>query len=269
MIKVFTCDAETQLSDIEVSGWGNAHLMKVSVATGIMEDVSLAVTPEGDITFASNPIQYVYSDEPKELFIEMGYEPYQIKPVSAIVRDMDAADYVVTWNGIGFDYKVFMPYDEIGVIYPEGTTNPTVKNQTEEIVAKSIDMRALTRKGTGGFGKLEGAGQATLGRGKTEGGYGGLSALMWWKEYKRIDVEGDDFFSSTTDNRIQLPSGAKFRDPIEPLRDITTYCMGDTELTREIFWFGVKNGYILIDSFKEDVGVKRVTASWSETILGE
>lgn len=77
--RVVYFDLETQKSASEVGGWGNSHLMKLSV--GVVWDSK-----------AGNYFTYLENDAPK------------------LVEKLKSADLVVGFNVIGFDYSVLQPY---------------------------------------------------------------------------------------------------------------------------------------------------------------
>jgi DEAD/DEAH box helicase domain-containing protein len=77
--RVVYFDLETQKSASEVGGWGNSHLMKLSV--GVVWD-----SKDGKY------FTYLENDAPK------------------LVEKLKSADLVVGFNVIGFDYSVLQPY---------------------------------------------------------------------------------------------------------------------------------------------------------------
>ena len=74
-------DLETQKSADDVGGWGNSHLMKISV--GVIWDS-----------------------------LEEKYISYWEKDAKQLVEKLKSADLVVGFNVIGFDYSVLQPYSE-------------------------------------------------------------------------------------------------------------------------------------------------------------
>lgn len=77
--RVVVFDLETQRSAEEVGGWGNAHLMRVSVG----------------VTWDS---------------IDKKFEAFDEKNMGALLKKLQSADVVVGFNQIGFDYKVLSAY---------------------------------------------------------------------------------------------------------------------------------------------------------------
>lgn len=72
-------------------------------------------------------------------------------------RVLEAADRVVSWNGIGFDVPVF-------------DTGYLTVGRGPLVIKDHVDLMVLLRESSGRFWKLTDVAQATLGRGKTEDG---------------------------------------------------------------------------------------------------
>ena len=130
-------DLETQKSAEEVGGWGHADKMLMSV--GCIWD---AITEE--------------------------FEDYEEHQVQELIEKLAAADLVVGFNTVGFDYKVLKGYTML-----DFKTIP------------SFDMIQAVHKANGfrvGLGTL---GQETLGVPKSADG---LQALEWFKEGKMEEI---------------------------------------------------------------------------------
>ncbi len=80
--RVVYFDLETQKGADEVGGWGNSHLMKLSV--GVVWDS-----------------------------LEEKYISYWEKDAEKLVEKLKSADLVVGFNVIGFDYSVLQPYSKV------------------------------------------------------------------------------------------------------------------------------------------------------------
>jgi DEAD/DEAH box helicase domain-containing protein len=97
------------------------------------------------------------------------------------------------------------------------------------LYSKSVDMLAVLSKKLGFRVKLASLAQATLGRGKTGSG---TESVEWWR------------------------SG----DPALRQR-VVDYCKMDVELTRDLYLFGKRNGYVVIEDLKQG-GRRQVAVSW-------
>jgi len=100
---------------------------------------------------------------------------------------------------------------------------------TSFLYARSVDMLVHLSKSLGFRVKLDSLAQATLGRGKTGTG---TESVEWWR------------------------SG----DP-ELRRKVAEYCRMDVEITRDIYLFGKKNGYVFIEDLRRG-GRRQVSVSW-------
>jgi DEAD/DEAH box helicase domain-containing protein len=80
--RVVYFDLETQKGADDVGGWGNSHLMKLSV--GVVWDS-----------------------------LEEKYISYWEKDAEKLVEKLKSADLVVGFNVIGFDYSVLQPYSKV------------------------------------------------------------------------------------------------------------------------------------------------------------
>ncbi|MBM3325167.1 MAG: DUF1998 domain-containing protein, partial [Calditrichaeota bacterium] len=89
----------------------------------------------------------------------------------------------------------------------------------------SLDMLLEVEKQAGLRLKLDTIARATLGVQKLADG---LQSIAWWKE-GRLDL-------------------------------IETYCRQDIEITRDLFFFGLQNGYLLYE--RKDFGVVRIPVNW-------
>ena len=81
-LRIVYFDLETQKGSDEVGGWGNSHLMKLSV--GVVWDS-----------------------------LEEKYISYWEKDAERLIEKLKTADLVVGFNIIGFDYSVLQPYSKI------------------------------------------------------------------------------------------------------------------------------------------------------------
>jgi DEAD/DEAH box helicase domain-containing protein len=99
----------------------------------------------------------------------------------------------------------------------------------EFLYAKSTDMLSILSRKLGFRVKLETLAQATLGAGKTGSG---TESVEWWR------------------------SG----DPVQR-QMVVDYCKKDVELTRDLYLFGKKNGYVTVEDFKRG-GQRRIDVSW-------
>jgi DEAD/DEAH box helicase domain-containing protein len=92
---------------------------------------------------------------------------------------------------------------------------------------KSIDLLSAIKDSLGRRLKLDSVAQATLGRGKI--GHG-LDAVKWW-------AEGE----------------------IEKVRK---YCLDDVKLTKEVYEFALKNGFLWYSDFGEKRKIPLDTSAW-------
>ena len=174
-------DLETQKSADDVGGWGNSHLMKMSV--GVVWD-----SVDGEF--------HVYLEE----------------QAGDLVRKLQTADLVVGFNVIGFDYAVLQPYaNKLGVDLQELPTHDMLAD-----VHKKLNHRL----------SLDNLASCTMGTNKSADG---LKALQWFKEGK-MDL-------------------------------ITEYCIQDVRVTRDLFLFGEKNGYVEYDSRSR--GRQKMEVDWN------
>jgi DEAD/DEAH box helicase domain-containing protein len=126
-------DVETQFLADEVGGWDKKELMKVSVAV-------------------------TYNTREKQ------YRQYTEATVPRLLDELFAADLVVGFNTLGFDYAVLQPY---GLRPLAGLP--------------SLDLLAEIKKTLGFRLKLDSLAQATL---KAEKSADGLQAVAWFREGK-------------------------------------------------------------------------------------
>lgn len=161
-------DVETRRSAAEVGGWQNADKMGVSVA--VLYD-SLA-------------------DE---------YFSYTEMELPQMLEKMKAAQLVVGFNSLRFDYEVLKPYaSALSMIVPDLWRLPSLD------ILQKIHERLNYRI------SLDNLCKATLNVAKTADG---CQALKWWKESR--------------------------------IAEIAEYCRKDVELTRELYLFGLREGYLL------------------------
>jgi len=130
-------DLETQKSAQEVGGWDNKHQMRLSFA----------------VTYSTRNGCFV------------GYEEVD---VPALIAELSAADRVVGYNVIGFDYAVLSGYSSF-----DFSRLPTLDLMVD--IATKIGFRP----------KLDDVVQATLHVGKRADG---LAALRWFREGRFAEI---------------------------------------------------------------------------------
>lgn len=148
-------DVETRRSATDVGGWKNAGKMGVSVA--------------------------VLYDSKEDCFFS-----YAQDELAQMFSRMAAADAVIGFNSIRFDYKVLAPFN-----VEAGEINGKPFNLIE---LPSVDLLQKIEEKLGYRVSLDNLGTTTLGAPKTSDG---LQALRWWKkgmiaeitDYCRKDVE--------------------------------------------------------------------------------
>lgn len=125
-------DLETQRSANDVGGWGNKARMGMSVG----------------VTYSSASEQYVIYPEAE---------------AEALISEIMAADLVIGYNHVSFDYEVLMGYS------------------TWEIAAatRSLDLMVDIEEKLGHRLKLEAIAAACLGSGKSADG---IDAIKWWQQ---------------------------------------------------------------------------------------
>ena len=158
-------DVETRRSAAEVGGWHKAGQMGVSVA--VLYD-SLA-------------------DE---------YFSYSQEALPGLFDRLRAADLVVGFNSLRFDYAVLAPFA------------PCALRDLP-----SLDLLQRVQERLNYRVSLDNLGQASLGEPKSADG---LQALRWWKEGR--------------------------------CEEIAAYCRKDVELTRRLYLFGLREGYLLFSN---------------------
>lgn len=174
------------------------------------------------ITFdleTKNFFQDVGSNDPADLDISVvcihdsetdQYTSYLEHDLSKLWPIMESADMLITWNGDHFDIPLLNKY------YPGDLTK-----------IKSLDLMKEVQKVLGRRLKLDGVGEATLGKNKT--GHG-IDAVTWWNNGE-IDK-------------------------------LISYCIEDVRLTRELYDFAVLNKCL---KYKDLGGIREVkldTTSW-------
>lgn len=131
-MQITTFDLETRALARELGGW------KKFIAAGGGGISALVTLTEGPTTSAPG---------------SEGVGLYDDHCLDRAWPVLEAADHLVSWNGIGFDV-------------------PVLENCRGEklAVTKHVDLMVLLREASGRFWKLTDVAQATLGRGKTEDG---------------------------------------------------------------------------------------------------
>ena len=128
--------------------------------------------------------------------------------VDQLIEHLQAADLVVGFNIIGFDYTVLRGYSKF-----EFKTLNTLD------ILREIHQRLRYRV------SLDSVGKATL---NAEKSADGLMALKWFKE-GRMDL-------------------------------IEKYCQQDVELTRDLFYYGLEEHFLLFD--RKNEGRMRIPLDW-------
>jgi DEAD/DEAH box helicase domain-containing protein len=136
--RLLVFDLETQRSAEEVGGWHNAHLMRLALA----------------VTWDSR---------------EQRFETYREADVEALLAKLQAADLVVGFNVLGFDYRVLRGYTD-----RDFRTLPT------------FDLLDAVHARLGFRLKLGHLGEETLGVAKSGDG---LQSLRWWSEGRIDQIE--------------------------------------------------------------------------------
>lgn len=131
-------DLETQRSANDVGGWDRKADMKMSVG----------------VTYSSAKNAYMIYDESN---------------VQDLIDELCAADVVVGFNHIYFDYEVLMGY-----------TILDLKQQT-----RNLDLMLDLEKELEHRPKLDAVAAETLGEGKTAVG---TDAIKWWQEGRIMDI---------------------------------------------------------------------------------
>jgi DEAD/DEAH box helicase domain-containing protein len=127
-------DLETRMTAKDVGGWGFVAKMGVSVA----------------VTYSTH---------------QQAYRIYVQDEVDGLIAELKAADLVVGFNHVGFDYEVLM--------------GQTIFDFREEV--KDLDMLVDLNRILGHKISLDAVASATLGSGKTADG---LDAIRWWQQGK-------------------------------------------------------------------------------------
>ena len=131
-------DLETQRTAGDVGGWSGKAKMGMSIG----------------VTYSTATGQYhIYGE----------------KDTDALVQQLLAADLVVGFNQIYFDYEVLMAY--------------TILDLRDQL--RSLDLMLELEKGLDHRPKLEAVAMASLGVGKSADG---LQAIRWWQEGKILEI---------------------------------------------------------------------------------
>ena len=175
---VVVFDLETQRSAAEVGGWNKAHLMGLSV--GVVWDSH-----------------------------EQGCTTYLEKDIDRLLEHLQAADLIVGFNILGFDYSVLRGYSPFDF---RRLNTLDILREVHQQLRYRVSLDAL--------------GRATLNAPKSADG---LDALRWFKQ-GRLDLIAD-------------------------------YCQKDVELTRDLFYFGLRENYLLFD--RKNEGRMRIPVAWN------
>jgi DEAD/DEAH box helicase domain-containing protein len=170
-------DLETQFLADEVGGWGQKAAMKISVA----------------VTYSSR---------------EGRFRQYTEGQIPELLRQLHAADLVVGFNVINFDYAVLQAYTPLDLSK-----------------LRTLDMLVEVTRSLGHRLKLDTLAQATL---NAEKSADGIQAVKWWREGN--------------------------------LGDLLAYCQKDVEITRDLWEFGRKHGYLLYED--KFAGLLKAPVSW-------
>lgn len=176
--RVVVFDLETQRSAAEVGGWNKAHLMGLSV--GVVWDSH-----------------------------EQGCTPYFEEDIDRLLEHLQAADLIVGFNILGFDYSVLRGYSPFDF-----------RRLNTLDILREVHQQLRYRV------SLDSLGRATLNAPKSADG---LDALRWFKQ-GRLDLIAD-------------------------------YCQKDVELTRDLFYFGLRENYLLFD--RKNEGRMRIPVAWN------
>lgn len=169
-------DLETQKLADEVGGWKNISKMRVSIAVTYSESTGLLTFREED--------------------------------VPALVEFLKAAQLVVGFNHVRFDYEVLRPY-----------TNENLRALANLDILQSVESSLGFRL------SLDHLAEATLGKKKS--GHG-TDAAAWFREGKMDLIE--------------------------------RYCKDDVLLTRDLYRFGLENGFLKYK--RKDRSVAKVVVDW-------
>lgn len=177
-------DVETRRSAGEVGGWGKADKMGVSIA-----------------------VAYDSADD--------AFHAYQQDELAGLFERMCAANLVIGFNSLRFDYTVLWPF---AANYPK-----MAKRQNLRFLP-SLDLLERVHRSLGYRVSLDNLARATLNAPKNANG---LQALAWWKEgrldeiekYCRKDVEltRDLYLRGLKDGFLLFTSkaGQKARVPVD------------------------------------------------------
>lgn len=139
-------DVETRLSASEVGGWGKADKMGVSIA-----------------------VAYDSADD--------AFHAYQQDELDGLFERMCAANLVVGFNCLRFDYAVLWPF---------AANYPKMANRKNLRFLPSLDLLERIHRSLGCRVSLDNLGRATLDAPKSANG---LQALAWWKEGRLDEIE--------------------------------------------------------------------------------
>jgi len=174
------------------------------------------------ITFdieTKNFFQDVGSNDPADLDISVvclhdsaddEYKSFLEQDFNKLWPILEQADMLITWNGDHFDIPLLNKY------YP---------GDLKKI--KSLDLMKEVQKVVGRRLKLDGVGEATLGRNKSGNG---IEAVEWWRKGE-IDK-------------------------------IVEYCIEDVRLTRDLYDYAVTNSHLKFKDFGTIKEIKLNTADW-------
>jgi len=171
-------DVETQRSAEEVGGWQNKHLMRLAVGV-------------------------VYDSAEDAFFV------FREEGVHDLVEKLKAADLIVGYNIIDFDYNVLRGYSSFPF---SGLKTFDILQEISSRLGYRLSLNHVAHK--------------TLNVKKSADG---LQSLQWFKEGK--------------------------------VAEVISYCQKDVEITRDLFLFGLANGYLL---FETKAGqLVRLPVDWS------
>lgn len=163
-------DVETRRSAQEVGGWNNARDMGISVA----------------VCYDS---------------VDDEYYSYTQEQLPELFRRLEAADLVVGFNSLKFDYQVLAGASLVEM---------EAEDRQKDIYSlPSLDIFKCVHDRTACNISLDNLGGATL---QTRKSTNGLQALKWWKEGK--------------------------------LAEIAEYCRKDVEITKDLYLYGLRRGFL-------------------------
>ena len=144
-----------------------------------------------------------------------------------LVEHLCCGSQVIGFNHLYFDYEVLLGYYE-------GSEQDELLAKLES--QKNLDLLIAIQKQIGFRIRLDNVAGTTLGIGKSADG---LDALAWYKKYQE-----------TADETY--------------LEKIATYCQQDVKVTRDLYLYGLKNGFVYYKEKRNNI--EKIMVSWQETL---